>query len=93
MPEINIPVLAQSTVLSFQYSEGLKITSHLKRIMSLRQHIRLDLDGFAFRYRCLDSVTESTRWKESKAEWSIIPQQLVPDVKEMNRNESQHSLG
>lgn len=38
---------AQITMLSFQYSRGLKSTSHLKRIMSLRQHIRSDLDGFA----------------------------------------------
>lgn len=38
---------AQITMLSFQYSQGLKSTSHLKRIMSLRQHIRSDLDGFA----------------------------------------------
>lgn len=78
-------------MLSFQYSQGLIVTSHLKRIISLRQHIRSDLDGFAFRYRCFDSVTESAGWKESKAERSIIPQQRVPDVREMSRNES--SLG
>lgn len=93
MPEINIPVLARNTVLSLQYSQGLIAASHLKRIISLRWHIRSDLDGFAFRYRCLDSVTEFTAWKESKAEGSIIPQQRVPDVREMKRNESRCSLG
>lgn len=90
---MNIPVLARTTVLSFQYSQGLRVTSHLKRIISLRQHIRSDLDGFSFRYRCLDSVTEAAGWKESKAERSITAQQLVPDVREINRNESQRSLG
>lgn len=51
------------------------------------------LGWLCFRYRCLDSVTESAGWKDSKAERCIIPQQLIPDVKEMKRNESQCSPG